>query len=180
VVAIATVVNVIATLLLWLTTKESVNVTKEMFEASHRPYVHISEIEMRGPDDDDDDGDLGDEADDPALRKELCFNVVFNNVGSVPAHDVVANMQLVVDGLIMPNIELEDKPIAVLFPNEEKYTTIVADDPKDIEQIQKAKALSLIIKCTYKGVAEKQYSYEEKAIYDEDDGEFGSFKVFTT
>ena len=171
VIAVATVINVIGTLLLWLVTKQSVQVMRHAFEASHRPYVTVARSEMWVDEGDDDD---------PDDSERLVLVIGFKNVGTVPAHDVKTDLQIVVNGILVPMLEREDEPFTVLFPGSKGYINHSTREPKEIEQYVNADVLSLIIKCTYKGATGETYSYEEKSIYDKEDGEFGMAKVIAT
>lgn len=169
VIAVATVLYLIATVLLWWTTRRSANLTRDMFEASHRPYVHIT-LEKDEPEEEEEDEDADDEDADDFFR----VFITFENVGSVPAHDLKFDVRVIVDGTVLPMEELEEEPSSVVFPGMKMYSAISTSDPKDIDKINSARTLSVHIKSTYKGATEKQYSYEDKADYDPEDGSFST------
>lgn len=174
VVALATVVNVAATLLLWLTTRRQVNITRDMFEASHRPYVGVIKIQRFDfPEPEEDDEDV-------KPLEYIVFQIVYKNVGSVPAHSFQPYARVVVDGTMLPIVEAEEEAFAVLLPGIDQFSQVKVDDPKEVKQIENAATLSLIVKCTYKGVAGKEYSYEKKATYEKKLDDFTIKKVTAT
>jgi hypothetical protein len=170
VIAVATVLYLITTVLLWVTTRQSANLTRDMFEASHRPYVYSFKVECGDYDHDEDEDE--DDIDEDALPKGLYFQVGFKNVGSVPAHDFQSEFQVILDGKIFPYPEHEEHGNTVLFPGQETYIYALFEDEKEIEKLRNYKTISLAIECSYKGVGEKQYTYTEKALLDDNDGEF--------
>ena len=162
VIAVATVLYLIATVLLWLTTRQSVNLTKIIFEASHRPYVDI-EVERKKSE------NVEEEEEE---EEEIVFQLTFENVGGVPAHNLQYSVRVIVDGVVLPMAELAEEPFTVLYPSKKSYAFVSTDDPSHMEAINNAGTLLLHLKCTYNGATGQQYCYEDKARYDKDDGGF--------
>ncbi len=69
VLVLVTAVYAFFTILLWRATRDQAEITRQIFEASHRPYV-ILEVK---------------EPTDTSVQGRLSFNVVFENRGTVPA-----------------------------------------------------------------------------------------------
>jgi archaellum component FlaG (FlaF/FlaG flagellin family) len=172
VIAVATVLYLVATVLLWLTTRRSVNLTRDIFEASHRPYVSITEIEAVGLNGDDS------EEDETPDRVAIVFTL--KNVGNVPAHDLRYEVRVSVDGSLMPALEEEEEPVALLFPGDTGHFFIETSETSQVDTIRNAKSLSLLITYSYKGATQQRYSYKEKASYDSEKGDFGMIKVSAT
>jgi hypothetical protein len=169
--AVATVLYFVSTVLLWWTTKNNAKLTKEMFEASHRPYVSITKIENIG---------LNDEDDEFGMPDIVAIQVNFKNVGTTPAHDLRYEIRVVVDGHLMPAVEEEEEPVSMLFPGAKGRGYISTDDPAQVEEIRNAKTLSLLITYSYMGVTNQRYTYQEKTTYDSANDDFGTVKVTAT
>lgn len=163
VIAAATVLSLITTSLLWLTTRRSTNLTRDMFEAAHRPYIVVSSVELK-------------ESDPPG--QSIGFEFEIDNVGSIPARDFTSDFKVSVDGtfLLMQEVE-EDFPVVIYPTHPLTLGGPSTDDPREIKQIKEAANLSLIVKCSYKGVTKQTYTYEEKFTYDKSDGDFNTVRL---
>ena len=180
VIAAATVLALVANVLLWLTTRRSTNLTRDMFEAGHRPYVGVTGVEMYDPDKDEDDEDETSEDEDDDPPKMIIFAVEYGNVGTVPAHNVHPTMTIVVDGVVLPEDVREEEDILFVLPGGKQYLQDVIDDPKQLKSVMGAKVLSVIFKCTYEGLTNKQYRYEVKVTYEEKHGDFRIVRATST
>src|SRR5205085_8134689 len=100
VIAVATVAYLFTTILLLWLTKRSVDLTKHMFETSHRPYIALGafqKIVKESP---------------PVIQ----FQVVAKNVGNVPAYEFVFDAFMIVEGVILQNVVREEIDVWVIFP----------------------------------------------------------------
>ncbi len=146
VIAIATVLYLITTFLLWLTTRENVFTTKNMFEASHRPYVGPTGITRK----------------DAASPRMITFNVFYRNVGTVPASECNVTVQVVTDGVLIPMEVKEEEEHSVAFPNVSYQQTCVVSEPNELDRVTRASTLAIVFRCSYKGVGNQTYHSEEK------------------
>jgi hypothetical protein len=82
-IAVATGVNVLATLLLWTATKSSVDIARRVFEAANRPYVGIEGIATHKY---------------PSARK-LEIDCALKNFGTAPAEEEDSEMTPYLNGV---------------------------------------------------------------------------------
>jgi hypothetical protein len=81
--AIATAIYAFFTLVLWFATRRQAILTRQMFEASHTPYLSIRVEDPAGP----------------SQQGKLALNVVFENQGSVLAHIIKWEMVATLSGM---------------------------------------------------------------------------------
>jgi hypothetical protein len=163
IIAIATVIYVAAALLLWWTTKQSVDITRQAFEAAHRPYIGATvakRAELTSPE-----------------RIEL--SVTFINAGTVSAHDVKSSLLIIIDGNFLQRAAKEEEGNLVVLPSQSTDQIAVIHEAQDLAAVRGASSLSLLFKCTYKGPTEKEYSYQQKYTYHRISGHFDRVKTTT-
>lgn len=148
VIAAATVAYFITTFGLWLTTRQSVNLTRKIFEESNRPRVGAIQAERK--------------ADVYSPNLQVVYAVTYINAGSTTAHDVQTSIDVFVDGVKWAADEHEEEPSQVLLSNFPYTFERVIEEQSKINSIEKASTLSLIFKCSYKGTAGRYYGYEQK------------------
>jgi len=155
VIAIATVINLFVSISMWRTTSASVEVTRDIFKAAHRPYVGTSKINS-----------LRD-----ANKKKLSIVLVFKNFGSVPATGLEATWNILINGSPQPTTKIPDKP-SVLFPS--ATSALPASFQGGVyDSIINGKAvLEIEVDFRYKGVQQEQYYCREKNRYSHDIGRF--------
>src|SRR5712664_4923322 len=120
--SVATIVIALATLAslwisnrMWRVTGKYTEITKNIFEASSRPYIGVTKLSMKA--------------------KEAGFNplpvfefdVTYKNVGSVPALELRRSVTIMVDGEALPPITPEEAT-AVLIPEGEMRALIYYND----------------------------------------------------
>jgi hypothetical protein len=164
IIAVATVINVVGTLLLWLTTKRSTNLTRDMFEAAHRPYVTFLAVKRVIN----------------AAVPRVEFRIQYQNVGSVPAYDFKTEFHIVTDGTLLPNVVKEEEIVTVVFPAVMGFTVQFTVGQQEYDSVINATNLGLILECTYKGVAEKEYRTRTKLQYDNKTQHFNIVKQTAT
>src|SRR6267154_4628407 len=83
IIAVATVVYSVLTLLLFITTNQNTLITRRIFEASHRPYIGIPEVNTTiGP-----------------TGNAVDFECAMRNFGTIPAHNVeILDASLTING----------------------------------------------------------------------------------
>jgi archaellum component FlaG (FlaF/FlaG flagellin family) len=167
VIGLATVVSLWISSRMWKVTRKYTEITKDIFEASSRPYVGVTKLSMTPKE----------AGFDPLPVFE--FDVTYKNVGSVPALEVRRSVTVMVDGKALPPITPEESP-AVLMPESEMSALIYYNDPQHFKAIESANELTLIFSCTYRGVTEKEYRYEQKAAYDPAHNKFYVVKAKAT
>lgn len=157
VVALASVVNLIIAALMWRVTSKTTKITRDIFEASHRPYVHISGITFTNDTD----------------KKSLRITVMLLNVGSVPAYNFnekVVFMLTGKEGLNLPDIE--EKGTIIIYPQASIESSATLSDPTDYNLITKRERLGLTVAMTYKGAGRKKYQSEHKYVFSEEQNKF--------
>jgi hypothetical protein len=147
VVAAATVVNLLVAIRMWRVASENTALTRDMFEAAHRPYIGVSKIKAEN---------------NPELRTFL-ITIDYKNVGSVPADEVHTSVQLLVNGFPLPMDELLHKK-SVLMPDMHTQRKILIDD-SDYKKLAGNPKLDLTFSADYKGIAKKTYSYKHETAY---------------
>lgn len=165
--AVATSVYVVATILLWLKTKESVEVTRRMFETSQRPYVaalNAGRIDLNTD----------------TEHERINFHINSTNAGGVFAHDVQTSLTLIVDGVVLPNVTKEETQTSLLLPNQPIATVLSVHENHELKRVKSAASLSLLFKCTYKGASEKEYCSEQRYTYNKLANSFVPIKASAT
>ena len=163
-IAVVTALYFLATVLLWLATRQSVLITKRSFEATYRPFIGVigvNRVIIEKP---------------PQLR----LIVHFRNAGNVPANDVKISLKVVADGIILPDKIKEEVESLIMIPDDKQVEIAVIDDPKHYKAAVNATNLSLLFKCTYKGVTQKEYIYDQKITYNKEHGSFSGVKGIAT
>lgn len=92
---LVTVVYAVFTVLLWKATKRQADITRLMFEASHRPYIIVHAKEPIDPD----------------VRNRLSFSLVLTNDGNVPANITRWEMQAT-----LLSLERKEEPVSLMDP----------------------------------------------------------------
>jgi hypothetical protein len=156
VIAISTLAYFATTLGLWLTTRKSVKLTMKIFEESNRPIVGAIQAE-RKPD-----------VYSPHLN--ISYAITYVNAGNKPAHSVRKSLDLVVDGFVWPADIREEEPTEVLLPNYPYVEERVIGSQSQVRSLERARTLSLIFRCTYKGASGSEYGYEQKYDRNAQDG----------
>jgi hypothetical protein len=136
-ITVATWVIAVATVLYFATTVGLLLLTKRMFEASHRPYLGASSVAMTKT---------------PGPPPLILFEIPVNNFGTLPAKDFTHEVNIVADGVLIPNVVREIEPVTVVMPTSPLRLTMSIDDPREYQAVDSAGILSVVIKCRYKGV----------------------------
>jgi hypothetical protein len=147
VIAVATVAYFISTMLLWRETRDSVRITRDMFEASHRPYIGLTAISHT----------ISDE--------KATFTVRYKNAGSVPARDFKVGVQVVANGIVVPQGAREEEDISVIPPGLEQFDIATITGPNELKAVKDAHTLAILFKCSYKGMTDKEYCYTDKLVH---------------
>ncbi len=170
VIAIATVIYVVATILLWWTTKQSVDITRQAFEAAQRPYIGATVAKRN---------DYPSPS-SPSGPERIEFSIDYTNAGTVHAHDVRSSLLIIIDGNFLPRKDKEEEDSLALLPRQTISQTAILHEAQDLAAIKGASTLSLLLKCTYKGPSEKQYSYQQRYVQDRVSGHFAAVKTTIT
>jgi hypothetical protein len=162
VIAVATIWYVITTTRLLNTTVENTRITKEMFEAAHRPYMHISKITA-------------------APNKEgrlLSVDCRLKNAGSIPANDAMFSMRVVVNERSLA-VRKPERNMSCVFPQSHDYLVFTIQG-EEIAKVFGGARLDLSISIKYKGIANKEYECNYEIMYDADDNTFVPLQVKST
>lgn len=146
----------LANVLLWLTTRASVKLARQAFEATHRPFIGV----VIG----------GREVSDNPPRIKIWLKL--KNAGSAPANDVRMSFKVVADGNVIPTQLKEVTPSTIIIPGAVVTEYVNITDPKHYQSVLDARILSLLFECTYKGVTPKERVYKQKLNYDKEHDAF--------
>lgn len=114
VIAVSTVASVGVSFLLWNVTRGYTQVTRDIFEAAHRPYIALLDLS----------GDGMQTGNNPV---RLVFGAKYKNSGSVPGNNITVRWQLTTkSGAAVKFNPPYEKP-TVLLPNDEESTSIYLD-----------------------------------------------------
>ena len=142
VIALAAIINLVVSTLLWRETRSYSKTTRDMFEASHRPYVGVHRIQFTN---------------DESQRK-ITIRAEIHNKGSVPAQRVEYEVKVVANGFPLPVIMAEHKP-SLIFPGTPAFNTSHITDAKEYRDTI-SMPIDFFLSVHYEGVANRKYSYE--------------------
>jgi len=155
VIAIATVINLFVSISMWRTTSASVEVTRDIFKAAHRPYVGTSNIDGRKYDG----------------KKLLLVRLWFKNFGSVPATGLERTWNVLINGNTQSITKIPDKS-SVLFPNASSFFQATFEGEIYDSIVNGKVVLEIETNFRYKGVQQEQYYCREKRRYSHGIGGF--------
>ncbi|HYX30309.1 MAG TPA: hypothetical protein VE863_17345 [Pyrinomonadaceae bacterium] len=164
VIAVATVVYTFATILLFITTSRNTRITRDIFEAAHRPYIGIAEVNTTvAP-----NGNAVD------------FECAMRNFGTIPAHNVeILDASLSINGNPANLGRLEFGRFSV-FPTSQHFFQVNVHNAPNANAILRFSRLELRISLRYEGLAEKKYTYGYHAVYNPIAGQFTPLKEEST
>lgn len=150
-IAIFTFIYVILTGLIWRATLQNTKATREMLEASNRPYLGISGVTIN--------------------HKDLLHSgivVAIQNVGSVPSPRVEVDLKISLAGKVSRTFDGSGRPHFVAMPGESFRLT---EDLTDAEhQRLKDGDLEADIRIRYCGASNKQYRTDAAYTYKDTEG----------
>jgi hypothetical protein len=161
-ITVATIVIAVATVVYTVITLRLLKITKDIFEASHRPYIGVFKMKP--------------ERDDEA--KQLKVTIVYKNIGNVPAKSVKPSVQLFMNGFAIQMSHFESKT-AVLMPQQRLHRTILFSEA-DYMKISDGAKLDVVFSVHYKGMANKEYDYRHESTYSRDNNLFMVVEVTST
>lgn len=147
VIAGSTVVYVVATILLWRETRDSVKITRETFENSLRPFIGVPELSVHNHTD----------------KLELVFTLKVMNFGSIPAIEVRTSANILADGNTLPVQKHESG--FLLIPPHSDILTIFTLDEADYQRAIKSARLDFRGSVQYEGISQKKYQYDFEGVY---------------
>lgn len=154
VIAISTVASVGVSLLLWNVTRGYTQVTREIFEAAHRPYIGLLDLS----------GDGGQSGNEPV---RLGFGAKYRNSGSVPGNNVTVRWQLATKSGAEVKFYAPDEKPTVLLPGDEQSTSIWLDLEDELNKawLDSDLELQVLLVVTYQGVTGSEYSHRQEGTY---------------
>lgn len=154
VIAVSTVASVGVSFLLWNVTRGYTQVTRDIFEAAHRPYIALLDLS----------GD-GMQTGDYPVR--LVFGAKYRNSGSVPANNVTVKWNLTTKSGAGVKFEPPDEKPTVLLPSDEESTSIWLDLEAEFNKawLDSELELQVSLVVTYRGVTGKEYGHRQEGIY---------------
>jgi hypothetical protein len=151
--AIATAIYAFFTILLWFATRRQAILTRQMFEASHSPYVSIRVQEPT----------------QPSRQGEFAINVVFENQGSVLAHIIKWEMVVMLLDTnlcipLTPSITAHHDPFSdsTLIPGRQRVIQPIFSDERLPDTIS---FLQFQVMLAYKGSGPSIYITDFEAMH---------------
>jgi hypothetical protein len=146
VIAAATVVNLVISAFLWRATANATSITKQVFEAAHRPYLSVRKIDTQT--------DLD--------EHQIVLKIALTNFGSVPANSLEVESHFFLDS---EEIDVDIKPIepSILMPTVPLTMFVALNEMQNV--IEGKARLEFKIALSYKGVTKQQYGYEQHTVY---------------
>lgn len=144
-------------------TKDNLRVTRDIYEAAHRPYVGIFEVNH------------GFQQQNTALLIELKYK----NIGSVPAVELKAAVTFAVDGAPISDDSPVKDSVGVILPDQTlaaRYTYYGDFN----EALTGNIILTFTFSCSYKGVTQQEYRYEQESQYEHHFKGFYIIKAYAT
>src|SRR5260370_21032309 len=149
VIAGAAIVNLLVSFMLWRATANATDITKKIFEASHRPYIGIPQVDTNF---------------DP-INHPLQFVCVTKNFGSIPAHDVeVLETQVIRNGEPV-NLDRDEFGKFSVFPQSQTFHQVNIRNVINPAHALRNDRIELRVEFRYKGAYEKYYRYKYRALY---------------
>lgn len=149
VIAIATTACVIFSFLLWRVTKNSTEITQNVFEIANRPYVAIHNCKF--------------EYDNSRLRIET----EIKNFGDVCAIDVHAHWRVVLNDKPVPTTK-NINSFGVLPPQAITLIKTISNPGENAQVSEIKPELHVLFNLSYKDEARQEYYYREWLYYDQD------------
>lgn len=137
-IAVATGVNLIVAILMWRVTRSYTLTTRDMFEASHRPYIGIAELESKKEE-----------------NNPFALLAYVKNFGNVPAYNFLGNWQLRINGQLADLAPRTDKP-QIIAPQALIHIVIYIG-AEDFLAIKDGAQTDLVISLQYEGVTGKRH-----------------------
>jgi hypothetical protein len=153
VVAIFTVVSVIVSAFMWSETREQARISREIFEAAHRPYIGITELS----------GAMSIQG-----KVHGWVTVLIKNSGSVPAYRLKILWRLSIGDIVLPDTKTAER-VMVLLPDDPTRITLDYYFSQDYMEKLNGAPLDILVTIKYKGVTDKEYNYTQHAVYNRSD-----------
>ena len=154
IIAVLKFVYVVVTALLWITTRNSVNITRDTFENSFMPIVAVPLLTPHNNTD----------------SKEFAFTLTVFNYGSVPAVEVETSAEILADGIALSPKKHETG--FLLIPPHSDIQTVFILVGDDYNRALNSASLTFRFSALYEGVAEKKYRYDYEGAYYPKQGNF--------
>jgi hypothetical protein len=147
VIAAATVAYVIYSFLLWKVTRQSIDLTRRIFESTNRPYVGVEAGE--------------------AISKDglIYVQTKIKNFGSAPAIELVGNWEITVDGKPLPTLKQCYEAI-VLLPQAACEHKSIINPGEEFQLSDNNHSLEIQFNLIYKSIGRQEYFYREQQRFD--------------
>jgi hypothetical protein len=142
---IVTVAYTIVTILIWHSTRQSINLTRRIFEDSHRPYVCVAQVQANAQ---------------HSGHAALCAKI--ESVGAVPSRNIKVNLQLSVNGKVEK--EISAGPDVALLPDQH-FTACLAFGADSMWVFSPPNEVVVSIEITYQGMGDKTYKTQTSSSY---------------
>jgi hypothetical protein len=157
IIALATVANIGISVMLWLTTQqsvqvaqESVEVTRQVFNAANRPYIGVVTIETN----------LNQK------NRRLDYTAEIKNYGTVTANSVEIQLETFVNSQIQPQSYDPETKSGVLLPTSSVFVNDGISDPYFKAVMETGSRLQVKVSVRYFGATGVSHSYTQEYKYD--------------
>jgi len=148
VIATASAIYTVFSILLWRVTARYTKTTEKMFEASHRPFIGVEKIDI---------------TDEPGNNR-LTVVARLTNFGSFPANRLLLSWNLTVNGAPLLPGPSEGRA-TVLFPRVAFKIQHPITGPTYTAVTQSPAALEFSIDARYQGVEGREYRSQQRYLY---------------
>ena len=146
IIASATVLYMLFTILMWLSMRKSINLSKQIFETTNRPFIGISEFSLQFTD----NGLLN-----PFIR--------YSNFGTIPAKQLLLKINYVLNSKNIFSFKVD---LSNLFPKDKSMWGDVIQSEFVKSNLTPSDNFSFSLDLQYNGVTETSYSTKELYKYD--------------
>ena len=152
--AVATVAYVVVSVLLWLATKRTADLTHQMFEATQRPYLgieatNLTQLMYVKP-----------------MSTWRC-DLIIKNFGNAPAVDVRINWRIEITGSVNIRQNPSEPAMSLQPQQEQRFVCEFKEESNLFEELSHDAAIfHVYTELHYKGLAGNQYRYYEKCLFD--------------
>lgn len=154
VIAVSTVVSMTVSIFMWSATRRTARVTRDIFEAAHRPYIAIEDL-----------SGLWMQTGDHPVR--VSFAAKIKNSGSVPGSEVMLVWQIFTANDVLLKQHTSEEHGTVLLPEGERAVDACLDLQADTGKawLENKIQLNITVTLAYKGVTKKDHGHKQQATY---------------
>jgi hypothetical protein len=148
IIAAATVANVLVARRMWRSSQASIKLTRDIFTATHRPYVGVDKTEYQ----------------EQIATREHVFHFGIKNTGTAAAANVIFTIRAILGG--ETHFENTQGPLLLHPTKETRFTSRLKDNKNAYARIINGEPLTLELDINYQGPGDKEYFYSGSRSYE--------------